>query len=296
MENRPASRWRSRLGYPAFFFGCFVLFVHLTLPWELIQTRIEEEARKQGTNLDIGTLGPSFGFGATANAVSIQTGPKPENPPDAPAPSLLVESLTVRPSLLPPGISFSAVALGGEFDGSLARSGEAGRHIVVNGHGLQLARAGLKPAIGLELEGKLELAVDLTTSADASKGSGTVKLTGKELVLNGGTVNNFDLPKAQLGALEIKIEADQGKAKLDKFSIQGTDLEASGEGEVTLASRLPASQMKVKLQFKPAEAWLKQYSFIQLGLNAAGRADSKGMYTANIEGLLGSPRPRLENK
>jgi type II secretion system protein N len=287
------------VGYPAFFLFALLFFAHLTLPYEVIQARVVQEARKQGYQLSMASMGPSIPFSVTAKGVQLAN----EKPtasvagPDAPpAPALMLDAVTVRPGLFPPGLHFSVRAFGGTVDG-YASNGKAKGALALEVHGsnLELARAGLKGLVGLDMEGKVKLDADLSLNTlEFSKTTGVVKLSGKELVVNGGTVNNIDLPKASLGALDVKLTAENAKTKIDTLALTGGDLEAKGEGDITMGPRLQNSTVKSKIEFKPNEEWLNKYSFIKTGLNLAGRANSSGYYTATLDGMLLSPRANLQ--
>lgn len=300
MAEKSLPRWVPRVGYPLFFIFAFVLFFHLTLPYGAIQARIVEEARRQGYTVTMASLGPALGFGMTAKSVFVapaapamgaSAAPGAEA---APGPALGLDRVTVRPALLPLGASFSAKAFGGTLTGSFADKSKNVQSLEVHGKDLELARAGLKPLIGLDMEGRVALDADVSMNAiDFSKTTGTVKLSGKEIVLLGGTVNFVDLPRASLGAVDLKVKAEGGKATLETFAVNGGEIEAKGEGDVTLGPRPASSLANVKLEFKPQDEWLKKYSFIQTGLSMAGHPSSSGFYTATLDGALTNPRTAL---
>jgi type II secretion system protein N len=313
-EIKTGARWPRFVGYPAFFLIAFVVFFHLTLPFDAIKVAAIEAARTQGYALSMVSLGPSLGFGVTAKGVSLATikpdSAKPDSDkadPNTPS-GLYVDALTAKPSLFPLGVGVSATAFGGELSGKLGGiilTPEKGTpsgglpFSKLDGltfKNLELTRAGLKSLVGLDIQGTISGEADLTKLNDLPKAGGTFKLSGKDLVLVGGTINYIDLPKIQLGVLDAKLKVDTGKASIDKLSLGGGDVEANGEGDITLNNRFNASQTKVKIEFKPNEEWLKKKdnSFIQMGLSAAGRPDSKGFYTVNLDGMLGNLRPTLK--
>ncbi len=294
METQ-TSRWRAYVGYPVFFLVAFVLFFHLTLPWDVIGARLTDEARQKGYALSFVKVGPALGFGAHFQGVTLEPLERPIGlPADAPTPSIPIDSITARPALLPMGVHFSATAFGGELSGSVAQKGKDTTLLEVHGSNLELARAALKPVVGLDLQGNTSLDLNLAIAPDFTKTTGDIKLGGKEWVLNGGTVMGFDLPKLQMGALDIKLKFDGGKALVDAFAINGTDLEAKGEGDITLDTRPATSRAKVRIDFKLADEWLKKYSFIQMGLGQAGRPNGQGFYSLNLDGMVGNPRPTLK--
>lgn len=297
MPTKAPPKWLKYVGYPAFFLLATLLFIHLTLPYDMLKARAVDEARAQGYELSMVSLGPSLFFGVTAKGVMLST-PQPTASagPDAPpASAVLLDSVTVRPGLLPPGLHISANAFGGSVDAFIANKTKGNLGIEVTARDLELARAGLKPLVGLDMQGKLRADADLTVNPlDLSKTVGTIKVSGKELVLNGGTVNYVDLPKANLGALDIRLKADQGKAAIEAFGLTGGDVEAKADGNLLLGNRFNTSSVNAKVEFKPNDEWLKKYSFIQTGLHLAGHPNRDGFYTATLSGILLNPRANLQ--
>lgn len=297
MPTKAPPKWLKYVGYPAFFLFATLVFVQLTLPYDTLKSRLREEARQQGYDLSVVSLGPSLGFGVKAKGVtlaSLQQTASTANPA-APPPALYLDSVSVRPGLLPPGLHLSASAFGGSVDAFLADKGKGLVHVEITASDLELARAGLKPLVGVDLQGKLKGSVDLTLNPnDLSKTTGTVKISSKDLVLNGGTVNYVDLPKAALGTLDLRLKADQGRASIEALNVQGGDVEAKGDGNINLAGRLNTSSLTAKVEFKPNDEWLKKYSFIGTGLHMAGHPNRDGYYTANLSGILLNPRANLQ--
>ena len=296
MPGRQIPKWLPYVGYPAFFFVALLLFIHLTLPYDAIQARLVDEARASGYQLSMNSLGPGMFFGVTAKGVMLSS----EKPtastaaPDAPTSAFLIDSVTVRPGIFPPGLHVSARAFGGEIDGYLSSKAKGVSAIELHGQGLELARAGLKPLVGLDMEGKLKFDVDMTVNTtDFAKTNGTIKISGKDLALNGGTVNMIDLPKANLASLDIKLKAENGKTNIDTFTLQGGDIDAKADGDINLAPAIQTSRVKAKVEFKPSEDWLGKNSFIKTGLSMAGHANRDGYYTATLDGMLLSPRANL---
>jgi type II secretion system protein N len=306
MEPKPVGRWRKVAGYPLFFVTCFVFFFHFTLPYGLLQERLVEEARKGGHTLTVASLGPAWGFGVTAKRLAFVSppapGPAPTGPAAAPAPDTIIDQVTVRPTLFPPGVKVTAKAFGGEIgaqvEGWVAGvKGEPGaftRLESLSVKNVDLGKAALKPLLGLDFSGVVNVEGDINHINELSKAVGTFKVGGKDLALVSGTVAMIDLPKVALGAVDVKLKMDSGKTSIDTLTVSGGDVEAKGEGDITLNNHLSSSPSKIRLEFKPAEDWLKKNSFIQMGLSQAGRPDSKGYYTVTLDGMLGNPRPTLK--
>ncbi len=287
MSPTTRARIRKFVGYPAFFSFAFGLMMYLTFPYDLVAERISAEAKRgAGLNLQIGKLGPAFlGFKAKQVAITPQ---RQEGQQEDPAP-VLIDEVSARPSLFPLGVAFKADVFGGSVKGSFSPMRKS--QILLTARDVQLARGNLKPSLGLDLTGKLGADVNLAFDpTDFTKAVGRVELDATELVVNGGTVAHYDLPKVDLGSLEANLKVEEGKAVIEALSVKGSDVEADGMGEITLAQKLMFSMLKVDLKFKPAEEFLKRNSFIQTGLSFAMTKDAQGFYKAKVDRLLGNPR------
>jgi type II secretion system protein N len=293
METKASNKWIRWIGYPVFFLVAFIFSLSRTLPFAAIQSRAVEEARKAGYTLSIVSLSGAGLFGVTAKGVAVSPIPREPPPADAPPPpGMVIDQITARPMFFPPGVKFSAKAFGGEAEGSVVNRSKA-QNIELTLSKLDVSRIGLKTITGVDLTGSINGSGTLVIPQDFPKTTGVIKLKAENLAVNGGTVNYIDLPKVNLGNLDFQIKAESGKATLETLAVSGGDLEGKGEGDITLNSRPTASNIKIKLAFKPNEEWLKKNSFIQMGLSAAGHPDGKGFYTATLDGMLGNPRPAL---
>jgi type II secretion system protein N len=270
-------------GYTTFFFASFLFMLYLTFPYRAVADRLVAEARKANIGLTIGSVGPSFGW-VRAKTIAL-TPPKHENGPEPEA--IPIDEVKVRPTLFPIGLAYEAKLFGGTVDGKVGVLGR--QRILIRAKGLDLAKANSKAAMGLDLAGKLSTDIDLVLDPDGTKTTGKLGLDGESLVINGGSVGMYDLPKMDLGRLELTIKLDGGKGTVDFFKTQGSDVEANLEGEVQLAQTLLLSPLNLKLKFKPSEEFLKRNSIIQSGLSMAMSKDSRGFYTVSVARYLGNP-------
>lgn len=277
-------RWFKYALYCAFFGLAFDLMLYLTFPYKQVADRIEAEAKAAGIKLRIGAMGPSL-FWVKAKNIAL-TPPKQEGGAEPQA--IPIDEIAVRPTLFPLGVAYKARLFGGTIEGSTGRPGKRSP-LRVQVKNLDLAKTNSKAAVGLDLGGKLDSDVDLMMDPDGTKMTGSVKFGATGLVINGGTVAQYDLPKVDLGRLDMAFKLDGGKATVDFFKAQGADVEATLEGDVQLATKILMSALKLKLKFKPAEDFLKRNSFIQTGLSFAMTKDSKGFYTVNVNRVLGNP-------
>jgi type II secretion system protein N len=286
----PSARARLRrfVGYPLFFGGALLATLFLTFPYGVAAERIAVEAQRSGqVRVAIGSLGPGF-LGIRATRISI-TPPRQEGQPAEPEP-LVIDEVSVRPSLFPLGVVAHARVFGGTAVVQLAPL-RARPRLDVRARGIDLSRANAKASVGIDLAGMLGGTLEATFDrADFSKTTGKLALSGEGLAINGGTLMQYDLPKIDLGKLDAELKIDQGKATVQSFAIRGNDVESEVQGEVVLAAKLPFSSLNLKVLFKPNEEFLKRNSFIQTGLNFAMSRDAKGFYTANVDRFLGNPR------
>ncbi|MGC4113966.1 MAG: type II secretion system protein GspN [Myxococcales bacterium] len=278
-------RWFQIALYCAFFSFAFQLMLYLTFPYKQVADRIEAEAKSAGIGLRIGAMGPSL-FWIKAKNLAL-TPPKQEGSQAEPQ-AIPIDEIQVRPTLFPIGVAFKANLFGGSIEGNTGRPGKRSP-LVIHLKNLDLSKTNSKAAVGLDMVGKLDADIDLMLDPDGTKTTGKLSFNGTGMVINGGTVAQFDLPKVDLGRLEMAFKLDAGKASVDFFKAQGADVEANMEGDVTLAQKLAMSALKLKLKFKLADEFLKRYSFIQTGLNFAATKDSKGFYTINVNRVLGNP-------
>ena len=277
-------RWFKAAAYAAFFSFAFTVMLYVTFPYKEVADRIEAEARTANVGLRIGAKGPSM-YWIKAKNISL-TPPKQEGSPEPQA--IPLDEIKVRPTLFPLGVAFQAKFFGGTVEGS---TGVPGKRSNVDVHikGLDLSKTNSKAAVGLDLAGRLDSDVDLTLDPDGTKITGKMSFNGTGVVINGGTVAQYDLPKVELGRLDMAFKIDAGKATVEFFKTQGADVESSLEGDVQLAQKVMMSALKLKLKFKPADDFLKRNSFIQTGLNFAMSKDAKGFYTVNVNRVLGNP-------
>ncbi|MFN7134162.1 MAG: type II secretion system protein GspN [Myxococcales bacterium] len=287
MSPTTKERLKKFFGYPSFFFSAFGLMLYLTFPYATVAERISAEAKKNGgLNLHIGKLGPGF-LGLKAKEVAI-TPPRAEGQQGELVP-VVIDEVSARPSLFPLGLAFNAKLFGGQVKGSFSPLRRS--QLLLTAREVELARGNLKSALGLDLSGKLGANINLAFDPnDFTKAVGRVQLEGQELVINGGTVANYDLPKVDLGTLDADFKFEDGKAVVESFSAKGSDVEAALEGQMTLASKLMYSMLQFDLKFKPAEDFLKRNSFIATGLSFAMTKDPQGYYKAKVDRLFGNPR------
>lgn len=272
------------LAYSAFFSFAFAAMLYLTFPYSILIGKVKSALVTQGYDVTIGSIGPSI-TGPKAKNVTLLFPQKPGVPERT---AFMIPAVSARPMLIPPGIALRVELPGGTVHGGWRLVG--GRQLTLEAKKLDLAKSNLKEAIGLDLTGSLNFLVDLKLDpASTAKTTGRIALNGDSLLIAGGTVSNFDLPRIELGRLEGDIQLTGGKAEFKTFRTIGGDAELNVEGDIALADKLLMSTLRLKLKFKPKEEFLKKNALIAGGLNLAMSKDPQGFYAVGIERALGNP-------
>jgi len=286
--------WQRLLGLVLFGVLCFVSFVSLTFPEAALRARLQAEADRAGLVLRMDDLSAGL-FGATATRVRLSRAS------DADAVPLVVDRLTVRPMLVPFGLSVRAALLGGTASASLPRSG---RSVRIALSGIDLGRSNLKAFSGVDGEGTVDgqLALDLPPGRGGepqlASASGELRLTGRGLLVRGGTVTvpvlgtptPVDLPRAALGNLDAAVSFQAGAGTVQGFRLKGDDLEATATGTVKLAPRAEYVELALALRLKLEAEFLKRLGVIGVGYAALpGDPEQAGFRDARVGGYLGQP-------
>ena len=285
--------WQRNLAFGLFGFVCFVVFLFLTFPTDATRRRLQAEAERAGLVLRMDGLSASpFGFNASQVRISRAS--------DNDAVPVVVDQLSVRPTVFPPGLAVRAVLLGGTAAGSFPSSGQSIR-LTLNG--IDLARANLKALSGVDAEGKLdgELSLDMPVirgEADLSQATGVLRLNGTDLLVRGGNVTvpmfgtqtPVDLPQAALGTLDGEVSFEKGAGTVQRLHIKGQDLEVLTTGTVKMARRPEYAELALGLRLRPDAAFLKRLGIIGAGFNVLPMdGELPGFRDARVSGYLGKP-------
>jgi len=299
--------WVRGLLYSWFFSAALALFLWATFPMDALRDRIVEEARaKAGLDLEIGRVGFAGLTGLQLREVTILLDPslapppppaaEGEEPPAPAAPKVVLDRVSAKLELLTlarggRGVSFSLEAFGGELQGRFEQ-GKDRQQLSAKGGGFLLARSPLQLFAGVDLEGvlgtvELELASE---GKDFSKAEGKLVLKGESFTLHGGTVQGFELPKIVLGALDVRVPIDGGKATIEALSLNGADMEVAIDGGlVRLAPKLSQSTLAGKLKIKPSDEWWNRNEMLKNMANFALPAGKDGFRTITLSGQLQKP-------
>jgi type II secretion system protein N len=296
-----SNRWRVIVGYVAYGLVALVFCFYLTFPYDAMKLRLVSEAANLGFDMKLGKLGPAWlGIGAS----SVQIAKKTESN-EEPGPSVVLRSLSLHPSLFPPGLAFRAKLFGGTVTGAVGGLGDLAIRADVND--LDAGDPSVKLLSGLDLGGRVSSHVSLTIpkgkatpaaknpESDLSQASGNVSLKLDQFLVKGGALSlplygsepmPVDVPRLALGNVECKIKFDKGLGKIEKLQGKGDDVELMASGTVKLAKRLDYSDTNVDLKFKSEAGLIKTLSEIARLPKDKENADFR---TARITGFLGRP-------
>lgn len=308
MAEKKPSLWKRIVGYVAFSLLALLAMFFVTFPYEALQSRVRLEADNAGYFLRIGKLGPGL-FSVRAGDVEVSKKAVGDQVPE----SLKVESVSVGPSLFPPGLAVKLNVLGGTVATRL--SGFGSTRIKIDAEDLDLSKGNLKGFSGIDFAGEIEAHVDLSiprgaavgnapAEPDLAQASGSVTLDTRGLAINGGTANitipqfgpeptPVDLPKIVIGELGGRIKIDKGAATVEEFKSKSADLELNITGTVKLAKRLEYSEPNMEIRVKPDPEFQKRLGLLGSALSMIG-ADPKDptWRMGRLTGYLGRPQFR----
>lgn len=320
-------KWKQRLkrlgpklGYPAFYLVCLVVFLSWTFPYDKVRDRLVAQFNAQQLNLtnpqelQIDELDSSFVTGVKMKGLRLIS---PSTEAGKPPSVLSVDSARARISLLGllvgnKDVSFAIDAFDGKIDGSFLDTGKA-REIDVTFDGVDLARVGpIAQTIGFPLAGSLFGTIKLTLpEGKASKGNGTIALeirdmfagTAKELTIT-TPFGPFTLPRLKVGTFTVNGEAKDGILKLTKIAATGGDVDVNGEGRVQMREIATNALLDATLKFKINDAYRGKDDKTKMLFGTPGSDDkpmlemdpkmarakgSDGFYTLRVGGTLGKP-------
>lgn len=165
----------------------------------------------------------------------------------------------------------------------------------------------LESMIGAPLKGLLTIIADLNANTELSKdGSGTLSLTIEKGVFGpgminlpeGGIVPSLSVPQVNLGNVTAKFALEKGQLDSKAFTLNGGDLEADVQlnislGRVPQLSRLNGKGwFSLKKEFINANETVKMLFDLLPELRAASQGDGKVGFS--LRGTLMRPQFKLE--
>jgi|YNPNPStandDraft_1061719.scaffolds.fasta_scaffold01467_10 type II secretion system protein N len=213
-------------------------------------------------------------------------------------PQLVIETLTVRPSLLSlftgkKAASFSARFYGGKAQGTI---GVRGQSVTVAGRWKDIDLGTYEPAAeAMKLAGKLSGDLDLSIPRrKPALAEGSVSLR-----IADGSVQNLQVYSMTVPALTgiagsstVRIQKEKDKdisvASLQECTLNGKEAAITLTGEVRLATPLAQSRLNIKGNLKLMGDFASRYDTMLQGLLRNKNKD--GSYPFSLMGTLGQPR------
>ncbi|XXF75986.1 type II secretion system protein GspN [Myxococcaceae bacterium GXIMD 01537] len=322
-DNKPA-RWKVVVGYTVFSVFALVVCLFLTFPFDTLRARLATEAARNGLALRIGSLRPGF-LGITARDVQVSHPPEPLSAdayaaltgeddsalgmmgPAVFGEALVIDSVTVRPSLFPLGVSFNASALGGTLKGAVG--GLKDVTVKLDAQGLRMDQGNLPAFSGVELEGtvggRLTLTLPRGTGKDAeldlAAADGELALDTSGLVIRGGKVSvpmmpntppvPIDLPRIAVGELVGRLDFVKGLGTVKELRLKSEDLEAHAEGTLKLGKRVAYSAPALDLRVKAETAFVKRIGLLGAGLSLMAQDPKDPNFrVGQLTGFLNKPQ------
>jgi len=310
------ARWKLVLGYGAFSLVAFIVCLFITFPYDMLKRRAVEAAADAGYALRIGSLGPGL-RGLTASDVRLSKVPHELSPelrsmllsgtallpgPDELGEPLKIDSVAVRPSLMPLGAAFHAKLLGGNINGSVG--GTSTLKVAVKLKDLDTSGGNLKGFSGMDLTGKMNGSVTLAVpmnrgQPDLSGTDGEIALNTSDLLIQGGNVTvpmygqptPMDLPRIALGNITARIRFEKGLGTVEALEALSEDLEIQGSGTVKLGQRLDVSQPDMNFKLRAEPEFVGRLGLLGAGLTVlpADKDDPK-FRVAHLGGFFNRPQ------
>jgi type II secretion system protein N len=299
-KEKPAPPLRRRLLYGLFTLGAFLLSLLVTFPYGAVKDRLAAEASARGLYLRIGNVGPGF---LGVRATDLELSRRLEGNADKSPVALKLDSLTLRPSLLPLGVGFSGRGYGARFAGAVGGRQELTVKATIDG--LDVSNPTLASLTGLQTAGRLEADLLLKMPVgrvgrqempELNKATGSLVLKGDKLEVKGGNLTvpmygastTVKLEPTSLGNLDVALQFDAGAGTIQQLSLKGGDVELNGSGTLKLERELPLTVLAVELRVKVDPAAQKRLGLLgnSITLLPPDQAD-KAWRVARLNGLAG---------
>jgi type II secretion system protein N len=301
--------WKRAVAYSAFGLFALVVSFFLTFPYDALRDRVKLEAEAAGYFVRIGSMGPGL---FSVRTTDIELSKKVPETEEKPAEPLRIDSVSIGPSLFPPGLHVSAKLLGGS--ASVRVSGINSVSVRAELDGLDLSKGNVKGFSGIDLAGEIDadVRIDVPKASvgggpaepDFGQANGYVSIDAKGLTVNGGTMSltipmygpeptPLDLPKIAFGDLGGKVTVEKGAGKIEDFHGKSTDLEVNASGTLKLAKRLEYSEPNIEVRFKTEPEFVKRLGLIGSALSMVGPDPKDPNYRmGHLTGYLGRPNFR----
>ena len=280
----------------------FALFLALTFPYDAVRARIASEADAVGLWVRIDAMGPAF-LGVSARGVRVGERPEGLGPPET---TVRVDRLTLRPSLYPWGVGFSAALFGGTAGGAIG-TGNAPK-LRVHFDRLSLGKAGVGALTGVDAVGTLdgELSLDIPTQRPAGRAGSVPGLRpdpahrkrprgeGRDPDPPPDGTDDPRRPSAgQLREARRGPADRQGRRHAEGAPARGPELDIQGTGTVRLARAVAYCEPDVTLRIRPMPDFMRRMGMIAAGFTQLPVDPADSAYrNAKLTGYLGKPNVR----
>lgn len=272
--------------YPLFYLFLLVVFLFWTFPYDRLKERViaEFNARQPAgpaTRLEIDELSSYWVSGIEAEGLRLVSPPTKPAEDGKPAPEnvVTIDDMHARLSLLSylfgtTNVNFGANAFGGELSGFSKQSSEAAE-FRLNLDGVNLGQLPmLADIVELPLGGALSGEVSfLLPEGKFSKADGKIELAGVDVTVGDGKAKlkgAIALPTVNAGELVILAEASEGRLKIEKFTIEGKDLQLVADGQIRLRDPFNTSLLELTVRFKFSDAYRNKNDTTRSLLGAPG--------------------------
>lgn len=261
------------------------ILMTLTFTLTLVPSRevagvVERLLAREGYTFHAERFGKAFPLGFAARGVTIGTDR---------GPVLRFDRVTARLALLPlltGKVTFTGDAsVGpGRIDGTYSlRKGGTGS---VEARGIRLEDIPFfKTVAGAGVKGLLT--VDAAFAGTGPRTSGELRLEVTGADVRGVAIGGTPLPDASYDTVRGMVRMASGRATLDSFTLQGTDIYIRLKGDIPLTTPPDASPLNLTLELMPQPAFLDRQKLVFVLL--AKYLVTPGHYQLPVRGTLAKP-------
>jgi type II secretion system protein N len=285
MKSGFLDRFRALLSHPVFiclvsFSTCFFLALLLFLPLDPFARMIEQQAVKQGFELQINDPHLLFPLGVGAEELVVDH-VQLLHPP------FLLKIIDLRPLWLSltsnnPGLVFEFKTYNGKISGSAYRDG----NVFASAEKLQISES-LSPQVPLVLSGELVKGEFSGKLPFAGKNRSRLQLEMGELRLAGMQSLGSSSDILPLGHLSGSIEANGPLLQISNLSVTGLAFDLKGSGSVRLGRTAARSSLNLKLELLPKGALDPALKDL---LSLLKKPQSDGSYQLSLRGAMSNLR------
>ena len=137
----------------------------------------------------------------------------------------------------------------------------------------------------VELSGLLNLISDITIDqSDVKNSTGEIELNIENLALKRGMVSGFELTETAFSQAVLRMEVEDGKAKVKEGKFTGDLIDATIDGHITLRKDLSRSRLALKIRVRFDDTLDKLASMM-----LKSSRDEEGLYHFKGQGTLMNP-------